>query len=63
MKQFFSLLEVAQLLMLHPATVRRYVKCGRIQCHRVGVKILFTQNNIDNFVANCKESTVQVNSL
>lgn len=35
-EQFYTIKEFAALLLVHPTTIRRGIKCGRIQALRVG---------------------------
>ena len=54
--------EVAKILGVHPNTVFRWIKSGRLETVRIGKSIHFTYNQIINFLNN-NTHQVKVNTL
>ena len=48
-KDFYSIVEVAQLLGLHVKTVRNYIREGRLQSTRVGKQYRIARADLDAF--------------
>ena len=48
-KAFLTLQEVAQLLKLHPRTVRQYVHRGELEGRLIGRRWRFRQEDVDKF--------------
>jgi len=48
--KFFTVLEVAEALRITPATIRRYVKSGRLKGVRVGKPVLITEKSLKEFL-------------
>ena len=46
----YNVQEVAQLLKVTPATVRSYIKQGKIKAQRVGRAIHVTEGNLQDFL-------------
>jgi excisionase family DNA binding protein len=45
--------EAAKELRVHPITIRRLISNGKIDYHRLGKKIFFTPENIEQYVKRC----------
>jgi excisionase family DNA binding protein len=46
--------EVARVLRVHPATVIRLIRKGRLSAHRVGGKFLISRTDFDAFIEGCR---------
>jgi excisionase family DNA binding protein len=50
MEQYFRIGEAAQYLRAQPASVRRWVRQGRLPARRSGNYFLFTKKDLRNFL-------------
>ncbi len=48
---FYTAREVAEMFRVHPSTITRLVKDGKLAVTRIGTRLTFTQEAIDEFVA------------
>lgn len=46
---FYTVDQVAERLSLHPKTVRRYIRDGRLRAKRIGKEYRVTRNDLDEF--------------
>ena len=46
--------EVAEILSVHPNTVFRWIKSGKVECTRLGKSIYFTYAQILALLENCR---------
>jgi excisionase family DNA binding protein len=49
--KFYTIIETASALNVTPQTIRAWIKQGRIKSQRIGRPILFTEENIREFLA------------
>ena len=49
--KFYTIPETAQALKVTPQTIRTWIKQGKIKSQRIGRPILFTEENIREFLA------------
>lgn len=49
-KEFYSITELAKRLTVHPDTVRKLYRTGKIPYHRFGKSIRFAKNDVDRFI-------------
>lgn len=49
MEQFFTVQQVASLLDMHPLTIRRYIKSGKLQAVRIGGNVRIAASAIQAF--------------
>jgi len=57
MKEFFSVLEVANLLKISRSTVLYYIKTGKLKATQVGKIHIISQEDFGEFLKNHKEKT------
>lgn len=57
-EQLFSVKQVGILLKVHPLTVRRYIKEGKLKAIRIAGNIRIPQSYLDNFSEEVKISKV-----
>jgi excisionase family DNA binding protein len=50
MKEFMTMKEVAELLRVHPVTINRYCKQGKLTYYQVGCRKRFVKEDIDNYL-------------
>jgi excisionase family DNA binding protein len=48
--RFYTILEASRVLQITPATVRRYVKAGRLSAQRVGRPLLIPEGSLKAFL-------------
>ncbi len=48
--KFYSTEDVAEMFHIHPNTVRRHIKEGRLPAHRSGRKWIFTESDIEQYL-------------
>lgn len=49
MDEFYTINQVATVLKVHPLTIRRYVKTGKLKAYRVGGNIRISVNDLKQF--------------
>lgn len=49
MEEFYTINQTAIVLKVHPLTIRRYIKEGRLKAYRVGGNIRIALNDLRNF--------------
>lgn len=49
MSSFFSVIEIAKQLKVHPITVRRYIREGKLKALKVGGSIRISGEALENF--------------
>jgi excisionase family DNA binding protein len=49
--KFYTASEVAQMFRVHPSTITRLVRDGKLAVTRIGSRLTFTQEAIDEFVS------------
>lgn len=52
MEEFYTINQAAIVLKVHPLTIRRYIKEGRLKAYRVGGNIRISLNDIRSFTQN-----------
>lgn len=52
MEEFYTINQTAIALKLHPLTVRRYIKEGKLKAYRVGGNIRISLNDLKAFTQN-----------
>lgn len=52
MEEFYTINQAAIALKIHPLTVRRYIKEGKLKAYRVGGNIRITLNDLRAFTQN-----------
>lgn len=50
MTQFLTIEQVANMLNLHPITIRRHIKAGKLRAVKVGRKVRVKQEDIEVFL-------------
>jgi len=55
LERLLTLEEVAALLRVHEKTVRRWLRCRRIPCVRIGSRVRFDQRDILRWITARKE--------
>ena len=50
MTQFLTIEQVANMLNLHPITIRRHIKAGKLRALKVGKKVRVRQEDIKDFL-------------
>jgi excisionase family DNA binding protein len=50
MEEFFTVQQVAESLKVHPITIRRYIREGKIKAIRAGGNIRVAQHEVNAFV-------------
>lgn len=65
MEEFYTINQAAIALKVHPLTVRRYIKEGKLKAVRVGGNIRITLNELrsftQDFIPHAKQFKAQVN--
>lgn len=51
---FYTVIEVAEMLRCTPATIRTYIKEGRLKSQRIGRPILITEKDLMDFLKHSK---------
>jgi excisionase family DNA binding protein len=51
--QLLNPIEAAKELRVHHSTIRRMVACGKIDYRRIGKKIFFTPEDIEQYLKRC----------
>jgi excisionase family DNA binding protein len=46
--------EIAPILKCSPCTIYRLVESGKLPHHRIGMKYLFTQKDIEDYLNSCR---------
>ena len=49
MENFLSVRQIAYILKVHPLTIRRYIKDGRLKAVRIGGNIRVKETDLQNF--------------
>ena len=52
MEEFYTINQTAIVLKVHPLTVRRYIKEGKLKAYRVGGNIRISVNDLRAFMQN-----------
>lgn len=52
MEEFYTVNQAAITLKVHPLTIRRYIKEGKLKASRVGGNIRISLNDLRNFTQN-----------
>ena len=50
MKDFLNMRQTAELLGVHPVTINRYCKQGKLTYYQVGSRKRFLKDDIQNFI-------------
>ena len=50
MSAFYTVDQVANLIDMHPKTVRRYIQSGKINANKVGSQYRISQNELNSFI-------------
>lgn len=50
---FLTVTDVAKMLHLHPETVRRFIREGKLKAYKIGKSKLLREEDVKNFVSNC----------
>ena len=50
MKQYYTVEQVAKLLSMHPKTIQRYIREGKLQASKIGKSWCITGHNLSEFV-------------
>lgn len=48
--KFLNTKEASQLLRIHPETLRRFIREGKIRAYRIGKQKLIKEDELKNFV-------------
>lgn len=64
MEEFYTINQAAIVLKVHPLTIRRYIKEGKLKAYRVGGNIRIAVNDLRNFTQNFipRTRTININS-
>jgi len=54
MQDFLNIRQVAELLGVHPVTINRYCRQGKLTYYQVGSRKRFLKEDIDNFIEGAK---------
>lgn len=46
--------EVSAMLRVHPETLRRFIREGKINAYKIGRRKLITKDELEKFVKKCK---------
>ena len=52
MDEFYTVNQAALTLKVHPLTIRRYIKVGKLKAFRVGGNIRILENDLKAFIQN-----------
>ena len=52
MNKYYTVDQIAELLTLHPKTVQRYIREGKIIAQKVGKRWCVSENNLNKFTGN-----------
>jgi excisionase family DNA binding protein len=55
MTKFFTINEVAELLVVSPRTVRRWIKGGDLVAHRFGTAVRIAESDLKAFIAHRRD--------
>ncbi|OPZ22554.1 MAG: Helix-turn-helix domain protein [bacterium ADurb.BinA186] len=50
---FLTVTDVAKMLHLHPETVRRFIREGKLKAYKIGKSKLLREEDVKKFVSNC----------
>lgn len=54
MSSNYTIQEAAEKLKVHPATVRREIKRGNLDCRRIGLRVIrITDSDLENYITKC----------
>lgn len=65
MNKYYTVDQIAELLTLHPKTVQRYIREGKIIAQKVGKRWCVSENNLNKFTGNSvdpSDASTQSNS-
>lgn len=54
MKKLYTVQQVADLLSVHPITIYRYIKQGKLKTKYIGRQYRITESDLDSFIENAK---------
>jgi len=59
MSDFLNMKETADRLGVHPITINRYCKAGRITYYQVGARKRFKPEDVQNFIEGAKHDAAE----
>ena len=54
MEKMLNIDEAATVLRVHPETLRRFIREGRICAYKIGRRKLISKNEMEKFIKKCK---------
>ena len=59
---YLSVVEAARLISVHPATVRAWIRCGRLQAYRAGRHYRVRCSELQAYVASQPENVIDLDA-
>jgi len=63
MEDFYTVNQAATVLKVHPLTIRRYIREGKLKAYRAGGNVRIAVNDLRNFAQNFMPHHIKQNKL